>query len=131
MANWFTNTVEIKGEESKVKEFVDSFLKNGISAFYPTPKEWDVVDVTELEGNVGYSLMLFETPWSPSIEEFEKLAELFPTFTFLLEYTESGSRFFRHVVFKDGKLDEDHNYDWEDRFEDGWWLHKRRSKRNH
>ncbi len=163
MANWCANTVEVKGEESKVKEFVDGFLNNGISAFYPTPKElvdteapvkddtskeveenikkygaanwydwrlenwgtkWDIVDVTELEGNAGYSLMSFETPWSPPIEAFEKLAELFPTLTFLLEYTEPGSGFFGRAMFKDGKLDEDHNYNWEDRFEDGWWLYK-------
>ena len=155
MPNWCENRLEVRGKEADVDRFAEGFVKNGISAFVPTPKElvedtgteeenmkkygaaswydwrlenwgtkWDITDVYTLERDEGYAAFSFDTAWAPPIEAFEKISKMFPGLEFILQYEEPLMGFFGQAVFKDGGLVEDDEYEWDERFEDGWWLYK-------
>lgn len=163
MPNWCMNSLKVKGKEAKVKEFADNFEKNGISAFYPTPKEltetdapakindvkkaqenikkygyadwydwrvanwgtkWDVdqaIIISEKDGEVTFG---FDTAWAPPIKAFDMIASKNPELRFELEYEEPGMGFFGRAVFEDGMFVADDDYEWDERYDDGWWLYQ-------
>ena len=163
MPNWCMNVLEVRGEENKVKEFAEKFEKDGISAFYPTPKEledvtapakthepkkaeenikkygyadwydwrvanwgtkWDVCELYLLSRKEGEATFRFDTAWAPPGRAFEKIASMYPELRFELEFEEPGMGFFGRIVYEDGEVVAIDEYEWEDRYEDGWWLYK-------
>ena len=163
MPNWCMNVLRVKGEEAKVKDFAEKFEKDGISAFYPTPKElenttapaesnepkkaeenikkygyadwydwriahwgtkWDVADLYVLGRKEDETIFRFDTAWAPPLRAFEKIASMYPELRFELEYEEPGMGFFGKAVYEDGELVSNDEYDWGDRFEDGWWIYR-------
>lgn len=144
MPNWCGNRVTVDGSSKAVKEFKDKFLKGGISAFYPTPKELESCraltgeEMKALDAKYGahdgYSWRLdnwgtkwdveptiegdvieFESAWSPPIEAFEKISELNPDLRFAMIYLEPGVGFLGECRFEGG-LQWHEGYNWEDRF---------------
>ena len=86
--------------------------------------KWDVGELTVVSLEEEYAFITFETAWSPIIEAMEKIAKMYPELKFDLEYEEPGMGFFGKVIFEDGKISDEWEYDWDDRFEEGWWLFK-------
>ena len=62
----------------------------------------------------------FTTPWSPPIEAFTKISEMYPKLIFNMVYSESGMGFLGKAVFEGGTVD-DQTFDWDSRFEEGVW----------
>ena len=68
--------------------------------------KWDVNG--ELLENHGTFLQYqFDSPWSPPISFFEKIAKDFPSLTFELEYYEPGMGFAGRNTFQDDYLEEE------------------------
>ena len=86
--------------------------------------KWDVGELCLTDRSEGYAYFTFETAWSPIVEAISKIAKMYPELTFSLDYEESGMGFFGKAIFRDGELSSEWEYDWEDRFGDGWWLYK-------
>ena len=91
-------------------------------------KNWgtrhNVINLELLGRGEGYAYFTFETAWSPIVEAMENIAKMFPELLFVLNYKEHSAGFFGKAIFENGELSSEWEYDWEDRFGDGWWLYK-------
>ncbi len=86
--------------------------------------KWDVGELTLSGREEEYALFTFDTAWSPIVAAIEKIAGDYPELMFTLDYEESGNGFFGRAVFRDGHKETQFDYNWEDRFREGWWLYK-------
>ena len=86
--------------------------------------KWDVGELCLSDRSEEYAYFAFETAWSPIVEAMSKIAEMYPELTFSLDYEESGMGFFGKVTYRDGEVLQQFDYDWEDRYGEGWWLYK-------
>jgi len=68
--------------------------------------KWDV-DGELLESHDTFLQYKFDTPWSPPISLFEKVAKDFPSLTFELEYYEPGMGFAGRNTFSGDYCDEE------------------------
>jgi hypothetical protein len=68
--------------------------------------KWDV-DGELLESHETFLQYQFDSPWSPPITFFEKIAKDFPTLTFELEYYEPGMGYAGRSTFEGDFFDEE------------------------
>lgn len=65
--------------------------------------KWDAGESDFYEQD-GYSMVTFETPWSPPEEFIRSLSKMFPNVTFEMQYAEEGVGFVGQMVAENGKI---------------------------
>ena len=128
MPNWCWNRLEVQGTEQDMTEFYSKFKVNDHKScddfkmdwFVPRPEheeknwynwncenwgtKWDVCE-PELDIEIPIFSVTFDTAWSPPIQFFERLAEMFPNLTMEMEYEEPGMAFCGIIHYSDGDID--------------------------
>lgn len=65
--------------------------------------KWDASESGFYEQN-GYSMVTFQTPWSPPRNFLESLSKMFPNVTFEMQYAEEGNGYVGQMVAENGKI---------------------------
>jgi len=72
--------------------------------------KWNAYSVAEPEVFSGRAIIRFDTAWSPAIPIISKLAQLFPSITFMLTYFDEGWGFAGEAYFLAGKQQLDESF---------------------
>lgn len=65
--------------------------------------KWDASESGFYEQD-GYSMVSFETPWSPPDEFIKSLSRMFPSVTFEMQYAEEGIGYIGYIVVENGEV---------------------------
>lgn len=128
MPNWCMNTLEVKGSESDVQDFVKKAKSENTALsfnnFVTMPEElnegdgwyawdlenwgtkWDTSDAWCDKYSDNYIEYYFDTAWSPPIEWLEKVSQMYPKIEFTLRYREDGMAFGGKAFAMNGELDD-------------------------
>ena len=128
MPNWCYNRLEVQGTEKDMSEFYTLFKVNDhktcedfkMDWFVPRPEheeenwyDWNIKnwgtkwDVYEPYLDIESSIFIatFDTAWSPPMQFFESLTEMFPNLTMEMQYEETGMAFCGIIHYSDGNID--------------------------
>ena len=72
--------------------------------------KWDASE-SEFYEEDGYSMVSFETPWSPPERFIEKLSKMFPKVEFEMQFAEEGCGYVGNMTAKNGFVDIQHPED--------------------
>jgi len=113
------------GDEKKEKEFLKKY---GAKNWYDWANKnwgtkWNIYsDELSVNREEDFDQYGFYTAWAPPTRWLEKVAEMYPELEFEVYFEEPGIGFFGIAKFSDGDIEYIQEYNWEDRFHDGWWL---------
>lgn len=62
----------------------------------------ETVCIVSYQGDEGMAEIFFQSPWAPPIKALDKIAEMYPTLEFHIEYDEPGMDFSGEQIWKAG-----------------------------
>jgi hypothetical protein len=137
MPNWCTCEVEISGDEIEIKQLLvkgkaptqwSSDSEFSLENFIPTPTsgrdsndwhndnwgtKWDITP--EIDNQGTFVQLKFDSAWSPPVEAFEKISQLYPSLEFKLSFFEPGMDFCGIAKYQNG-LQDMQEYSYKERF---------------